>query len=102
MFRIVPMESAQLDQVFSALSSPVRRSIVARLARRGLTFVGELRELDDISLPAISKHLGVVEGAGLVSRSAEGRYRRCQLNEKPMTEAMRWMREQAELREASL
>ena len=99
---IYPMNSAQLDSVFSALSSPVRRSIVARLAQGGPAFVGDLRELHDISLPAIPKHLRVLEGAGLVSRSAEGRYRRCKLNEEPMTEAMEWLKEQAKFWEESL
>lgn len=96
------MTPAELDSVFSALSSPVRRSIVSRLAHGGPAFVGDLQELHDISLPAISKHLRVLEGAGLVSRSAEGRYRRCQLNERPMTDAMEWLREQAKFWEESL
>ena len=96
------MAPAQLDSVFSALSSPVRRSIVARLAQGGPAFVGDLQDLHEISLPAISKHLRVLEGAGLVSRSTEGRYRRCELNEKPMTEAMEWIREQAKFWEESL
>ena len=96
------MSPAELDSVFSALSSPVRRSIVGRLAQGGPAFVGDLQELHDISLPAISRHLRVLEGAGLVSRSAEGRYRRCQLNEKPMTEAMEWLREQSKFWEESL
>lgn len=96
------MTPAELDSVFSALSSPVRRSIVTRLAQGGPAFVGDLRELHDISLPAISKHLRVLERAGLVSRSAEGRYRRCQLNEKPMTDAMEWLREQAKFWDESL
>ncbi len=96
------MTSTHLDSVFSALSSPVRRSIVAHLAQGGPVFVGDLRELHDISLPAISRHLRVLEGAGLVSRSAEGRFRRCELNEKPMTEAVDWLREQAKFWEQSL
>lgn len=97
-----PMNPSELDSVFSALSSPVRRSIVAHLAQGGPVFVGDLQELHDISLPAISRHLRVLEGAGLVSRSAQGRYRRCELNEKPMNEAMEWIREQARFWEESL
>ena len=96
------MEPTGLDTIFSALASPVRRSIVARLARGGPAYVGDLQELHHISLPAISKHLGVLERAGLVSRSAEGRFRRCTLNEEPMTEAMEWIREQAKFWEESL
>lgn len=96
------MESTRLDQVFSALSSPVRRSIVAQLAQGGPAVVGDLQALHEISLPAISRHLRVLEGAGMLSRSAEGRYRRCKLNEKPITDAMEWMREQAQFWEESL
>lgn len=96
------MVPTQLDTVFSALSSPVRRSIVAHLAQAGPVCVGDLQGLHDISLPAISRHLRVLEGAGLVSRSAEGRYRRCELNEEPMAEAMDWLREQTEFWEKSL
>jgi DNA-binding transcriptional ArsR family regulator len=91
-----------LDTVFSALSNPVRRSIVAHLAQEGPVFVGDLQELHDISLPAISRHVRLLEEAGLVSRSVEGRFRRCELNEKPMTEAMDWLREQAKFWEESL
>ena len=96
------MTPGELDDVFAALANPVRRSIVARLAQGGPAVVGELRELYDISLPAISKHLRVLEGAGLVNRSAEGRYRRCSLNEEPLTDAMEWLRDQAKFWEASL
>jgi len=96
------MDPTQLDSVFSALSSPVRRSIVAHLAQGGPVFVGELQELHDISLPAISRHLRVLEGAGLLSRTAEGRFRRCELNQEPMAEAVDWLREQAKFWEESL
>jgi DNA-binding transcriptional ArsR family regulator len=96
------MDPTQLDSVFSALSSPVRRSIVAHLAEGGPVFVGELQELHDISLPAISRHLRVLEGAGLLSRTAEGRFRRCELNQEPMAEAVDWLREQAKFWEESL
>lgn len=96
------MDPAQLDSVFSALSSPVRRSIVAHLAQGGPVFVGELQTLHDISLPAISRHLRVLEGAGLVSRSVQGRFRRCELNEEPIGEAVEWLRDQAKFWEASL
>ena len=96
------MQEAQLDAVFSALSSPVRRSIVAHLAQGGPTHVTDLRDLHDVSLPAISKHLRVLEGAGLVSRTTHGRFRRCELSERPMKDAMEWMREQARFWEMSL
>ena len=96
------MTPTELDGVFSALASPVRRSIVAHLAQGGPVFVGDLQELHDISLPAISKHLRVLEGAGLVSRTAEGRFRRCELNEQPLTGAMEWLRDQAKFWEESL
>ena len=96
------MTSSELDSVFAALANPVRRSIVARLAQEGPAVVGELQQLYEISLPAISKHLRVLEGAGLVSRASEGRYRRCSLNEEPLTDAMEWLRAQAEFWEESL
>ncbi len=96
------MRTAELDRVFAALANPVRRSIVARLAEGGPAVVGELQELYNISLPAISKHLQVLEGAGLVHRAAEGRYRRCSLNEERLTDAMEWLGDQAKFWAESL
>jgi DNA-binding transcriptional ArsR family regulator len=79
-----------LDATFSALADPTRRAIVERLTR-GEASVGELAEPFAISLPAISKHLTVLERAGLVVRTKEGRVRHCRLIEEPMRDALGWM-----------
>ena len=82
--------ASQLDATFSALSDPTRRAILARLAR-GDTSVGELARPFDISLPAISKHLRVLERAGLLKQGREGRIRRCRLRAAPMRAAAAWI-----------
>jgi DNA-binding transcriptional ArsR family regulator len=79
-----------LDATFGALADPTRRAIVERLAQSEAS-VGELAEPFDISLPAISKHLTVLERAGLVTRTKEGRARRCRLVEEPMRDALEWI-----------
>lgn len=79
-----------LDATFGALADPTRRAIVERLAS-GEASVGELAEPFDMSLPAISKHLTVLERAGLVERIKEGRTRRCRLVDEPMREALEWI-----------
>lgn len=81
---------ADLDLTFGALSDSTRRAILARLTRGDAT-VGELAEPFDISRPAISKHLGVLERAGLVERTREGRITRCTLDAAPMREAAEWV-----------
>jgi DNA-binding transcriptional ArsR family regulator len=79
-----------LDATFGALADPTRRAIVERLTR-GEASVGELAEPFDISLAAISKHLTVLEQAGLVVRMKEGRVRHCRLIEEPMRDALEWI-----------
>lgn len=79
-----------LTQTFAALADPTRRAILEQLVQ-GESSVGELASPFDISLPAISKHLGVLERAGLIVRRKEGRVRRCQLLVGPMREAAAWM-----------
>jgi DNA-binding transcriptional ArsR family regulator len=79
-----------LDAVFSALADPTRRAIVERLARRDAS-VSELAAPFSMSLPAISKHLGVLEDAGLVFREKQGRTRYCRLVPGPMREAAGWL-----------
>ena len=79
-----------LDATFGALADPTRRAIVERLTR-GDAVVGELAEPFDMSLPAISKHLTVLESAGLITRTKEGRQRICRLREEPMQAAMQWI-----------
>lgn len=80
----------QLDSVFGALSDATRRAILEKLARGDRT-VGELASPFDISRPAISKHLRVLERAGLVRRTPEGRISRCALDAEPLREAADWV-----------
>lgn len=79
-----------LDSVFGALSDPTRRAILARLADAEAT-VGELAQPFQISRPAVSKHLRVLERAGLVQRERDGRISRCELNAGPMRDAAQWI-----------
>ncbi len=79
-----------LDRVFSALSHPTRRAIVARLAG-GVATVTEIAEPFDMSLNAVSKHLMVLEDAGLLAREVVGREHRCALNAAPLAEASEWV-----------
>lgn len=80
---------AAFDEVFSALSDPTRRAIVRRLAD-GEATVSEIAEPFSISLPAVSRHLKVLEQAGLVSRSRDGQRRPCQLRAEPLLEIAAW------------
>jgi DNA-binding transcriptional ArsR family regulator len=79
----------RFDDVFAALSDPTRRSIVRRLAD-GEATVLELAEPYPMSLPAISRHLKVLEQAGLISRSKDGRRRPCRLQPEPLIEIAAW------------
>jgi len=80
----------QLSVTFSALADPTRRAILARLSA-GEASVGELAEPFDISLPAVTKHLKVLQRAGLISQGREAQWRPCRLEAKPMREAAQWM-----------
>jgi len=88
--QMVKRKGPDLDAVFSALAHPVRRSIIERLAG-GERSVGELAEPHDVSLPAISKHLRVLEDAGLLEQTPDGRVRRCALNAQPLSAAFSWI-----------
>jgi DNA-binding transcriptional ArsR family regulator len=79
----------RFDDVFGALSDPTRRSIVRRLAD-GEATVLELAEPFPISLPAISRHLQVLERAGLISRGRDGQRRPCRLRPEPLLEIAAW------------
>jgi|TARA_B100000315_G_scaffold250699_1_gene283978 DNA-binding transcriptional ArsR family regulator len=79
-----------LDQTFSALSDPTRRAILARLAM-GEASVGELAGPFDISLPAVSRHLKVLESAHLIEREKDAQFRRCRLNAGPLRDAADWI-----------
>jgi DNA-binding transcriptional ArsR family regulator len=80
----------QLDQVFAALADPTRRAILARLAQ-GEATVNEVVARFELSQPAISKHLKVLEGAGLVSRGRHAQFRPVRLNAKPLEAAAEWL-----------
>jgi len=82
--------SEHLDTVFSALADPTRRAILDQLAR-GERTVTTLADPHDMSLPAVSKHLKVLEEAGLIVREKEGRSHRVNLNSKPLKDAAAWL-----------
>ena len=79
-----------LDATFAALADPTRRAILARLAH-GETTVQDLAEPFAMSLPAISKHLKVLERAGLISRSREAQWRPCRLEAARLKEVDNWL-----------
>lgn len=81
-----------LDATFTALADPTRRAIVARLALGDAT-VNELAEPFDMSLPAVSKHLKVLERSGLISRSRHAQYRPCHLEREALDVAADWIEE---------
>ena len=84
------MASDQLSATFAALADPTRRAILSRLTS-GEASVTELAEPFDMSLPAVTKHLKVLQRAGLISQSREAQWRPCRLEAKPMREAATWM-----------
>jgi DNA-binding transcriptional ArsR family regulator len=81
----------RLDAVFSAVADPTRRAIVADLARHGGRTTGEIAKPYEMSLPAVSKHLSVLERAGLVSRTRKGRHQVYELRPQPLSEAAQWL-----------
>ena len=84
------MQSDQLTLTFSALADPTRRAILQRLSQ-GEASVSELTEPFDISMPAISRHLKVLEQAGLVARSRNAQWRPVQLKAAPLAEVAGWV-----------
>jgi DNA-binding transcriptional ArsR family regulator len=84
------MHEDRLSLTFAALADPTRRAILARLAQ-GEAAAGELAAPFAISQPAISKHLKVLERAGLIERSVEAQWRRCRLAAAPLQEAAGWI-----------
>jgi DNA-binding transcriptional ArsR family regulator len=90
-----------LDSTFAALSDATRRGILARLAA-GETSVSELAKPYDISLPAVCKHLRVLESAGLLTRRKDGRVQRCRLKPGPMKSAAEWIEHYRRFWEAQL
>jgi DNA-binding transcriptional ArsR family regulator len=91
-----------LDSTFAALSDATRRGILARLAEQGETSVSDLAAPYKMSLPAVSKHLRVLEHAGLVSRQKDGRVHRCRLRAEPMKDAAAWIEHYRQFWEAQL
>lgn len=82
-------EIEQLDATFAALANPTRRAILARLAQ-GEATVNALAEPFDMSLPAVSKHIRVLENAGLVTRGKDAQFRPCALNAEPLEAIASW------------
>jgi DNA-binding transcriptional ArsR family regulator len=79
-----------LDAIFGALAHPTRRELIEQLAG-GPESVGDLAEPHDVSLAAVSKHLHVLEEAGLVEIETDGRVRRCHLEAAPLSDAFGWL-----------
>ena len=90
----------QLSATLAALADPTRRAILARLAS-GNASVSELAEPFDMSMPAISKHLKVLEHAGLITRGREAQMRPCQLDPAPLKELSEWIEHYREFWEQS-
>ncbi len=86
------MSADRLSDTFAALADPTRRALLARLTL-GETSVTELAEPFDMSLPAISKHLKVLERAGLIARGREAQWRPCRLEAGPLKDANAWLEE---------
>jgi DNA-binding transcriptional ArsR family regulator len=84
------LHPADLDSTFAALADPTRRAILARLAA-GERTVGELAAPFDISLPAISRHLKVLERASLIVKLRDGQHRRCRLDRLALQRAADWL-----------
>ena len=90
MLNNVSHDPTTLDATFAALADPTRRAILARLSEGSAT-VNELAEPFEISLPAISRHLKVLQSAGLIDRQIEGQHRRCHLKVDALDAAASWI-----------
>lgn len=90
----------QLSTTFSALADPTRRAILARLAE-GEATVNQLAEPFPVTVQAVSKHLKVLERAGLISRGRTAQWRPCRLRARPLGDATRWLSEYRRFWEAS-
>ena len=97
----MPARESDLDAIYAALADPTRRSIIERL-REGEATVADLRRPFAMSAPAISKHLRVLQTAGLIERRPAGRHRVCRLRGRELRRAQQWIREQTEFWEATL
>jgi DNA-binding transcriptional ArsR family regulator len=90
-----------LSRVFAALADPTRRSILAHLSSKDAT-VNEIAEPYEMSLPAVSKHIKILEQAGLVSKTRSAQYRPCRLETEPLKEATLWLNDYCRFWEANL
>ena len=97
---VIHMTAGRLDATFAALADPTRRAILARLAR-GEASVMELAQPFDMTQPAISKHLKVLERAGLIVRGRDAQRRPCRLRAAPLREVNAWIERYREFWEAS-
>src|SRR3546814_9994268 len=95
------ISAGSLSQSFAALAVPTRRPVLARLCAGDAT-VSDLAEPFDMSLPAVSKHLQVLERAGLVSRGREAQWRPCRLDAAPLKDAAGWLERYRQFWEQSL
>jgi DNA-binding transcriptional ArsR family regulator len=95
------MATDRLSATFAALADPTRRAILARLTL-GETSVTELAEPFDMTLPAVSKHLKVLERAGLIARSRAAQWRPCRLEASPLKDATDWLQHYRRFWEQSL
>jgi DNA-binding transcriptional ArsR family regulator len=94
------MTADQLDKTFAALANPTRRAILRRLAD-GEATVNQLADPLPVSLPAVSKHLKVLEGAELISRGRSAQWRPCRLAPQPLEQAVDWLEPYREFFEGS-
>ena len=97
----VAIDEERLSETFAALANPTRRAILARLAE-GEANVNDLAEPFELTLPAISKHIKVLERAGLVVRSQRAQYRPCTLDATPLEEISTWAEQYRPVWEARL
>jgi len=93
-------DASRLDATFLALADPTRRAILARLAL-GEASVNQLAEPFDMSQPAISKHLKMLERAGLISRGRDAQRRPCRIETKPLQDAQAWIERYREIWDAN-
>jgi DNA-binding transcriptional ArsR family regulator len=100
MNRRAPASNPLLDLIFAALADATRRAIIEQL-RKGEATVGEVAAPHDMSLPAVSKHLRVLEDAGLLRRRVEGRTHLLTVNAKPLAQATDWLERQRKFWEGS-
>jgi DNA-binding transcriptional ArsR family regulator len=97
---ITRSEDDKLSQIFAALANSTRRAILAQLAE-GEATVNELAEPFDMSLPAISKHIRVLERAGLITQGQKAQYRPCTIDVAPLKEISNWTEQYRHIWEAS-